>query len=312
MNNASAYKYLSPQLAERLRGLSLTVRRPVEGNLQGVHPSPHTGASVEFADYREYSPGDPPNLIDWAVYARSDRVMIRRFREETNLRAYLCLDISGSLRFQGSSRMSKLEYASYLAAGLMYIMVSQGDSVGMLQFDRELQTTFAPTGTLEGLRPMLLALENVTAPAADSRLDAALRRSPAAQAGNIEQSLHQAAELVRKRSLIILISDLLQEPAEILRGIRHLHHNGHDLMILHVLDADELHFPLSGLTELREMETGHKLVVDADDIRTSYRKAMDRHLDTLRRGCQDCRADYHLINTSQPLDEILFMRIAAR
>ncbi|MBU4428031.1 MAG: DUF58 domain-containing protein, partial [Verrucomicrobia bacterium] len=284
MNNASAYKYLSSHLAERLRGLSLSVRRPVEGNLQGVHPSPHTGASVEFSDYREYSPGDPPNLIDWAVYARSDRVMIRRFREETNLRAYLCLDISESLRFQGSGRMSKIEYASFLAAGLMYILVNQGDSAGMIFFDRELKTTYAPTSTLEGLRPMLLGLETITS----------------VGAGDIEHALHQTAERIKARSLIILISDLLQNPAEILRGIRHLHHNGHDLMILHVLDAAELHFPLSGLTELRELETGHKLVVDTDDIRTSYRQAMDRHLDTLRRGCQNCRADYHLINTSQP------------
>ncbi|MDD5677423.1 MAG: DUF58 domain-containing protein [Kiritimatiellae bacterium] len=294
--NASTYKYLSAQLAERLRCLSLSVRRPVEGNLQGVHPSPHTGASVEFADYREYSPGDPPNLIDWAVYARSDRVMIRRFREETNLRAYLCLDISGSLRFQGSGRMSKTEYASFLAAGLMYILVNQGDSVGMILFDRELKTTYAPTGTLEGLRPMLLGLENIVSEGA----------------GDIEHALHQTAERIRARSLIILISDLLQDPAEILRGIRHLHHNGHDLMILHVLDAAELNFTLSGLNELRELETGHKLVVDADGIRTAYRQAMDRHLDTLRRGCQNCRADYHLLDTSQPMDELLFMRIAAR
>ena len=296
MNKASAYKYLSSHLAERLRGLNLSVRRPVEGNLQGVHPSPHTGASVEFADYREYSPGDPPNLIDWAVYARSDRVMIRRFREETNLRAYLCLDISASLRFQGSGQMAKIEYAAFLAAGLMYILVNQGDSAGLVLFDRAVQKTYAPSSTLEGLRPMLLGLENITSTGA----------------GNIEHALHQAAELIRARSLIILISDLLQDPAEIMRGIRHLHHNGHDLMILHVLDADELHFPLSGLNELRELETGHKLIVDADDIRASYRQAMERHLDALRRGCQNCMADYHLINTNQPLDELLFMRIAAR
>lgn len=296
MNNAPAYKYLSANLAERLRGLSLSVRRPVEGNLQGVHPSPHTGASVEFADYREYSPGDPPNLIDWAVYARSDRVMIRRFREETNLRAYICLDISESLRFQGSGRISKIEYASFLAAGLMYILVNQGDSAGMFLFDRELKTTYAPTGTLEGLRPMLRGLETLVS----------------AGPGNIEHALHQTAEQIKARSLIILISDLLQDPAEILRGIRHLHHNGHDLMILHVLDAAELQFQLSGLNELRDLETGHKLVVDADDIRTSYRQAMDRYLDALRRGCQNCRADYHLLNTSQPMDELLFMRIAAR
>lgn len=293
MNAISTYKYLPTQLAERLRPLSLSVRRPVEGSLQGLHRSPHYGASVEFAEYREYSPGDPPNLIDWSVYARSDRYMIRRFQEETNMRAYVCLDTSESLLFQDAGRLSKMEYACSLAAGLMYILVKQGDAVGLITFDRELKTTYAPTGTLEGLRPLLLSLETIT-PSGVS---------------HIEHCLHQTAEMILYRSLIIIISDLLQKPADILRGIRHLYHNGHDLMVLHVLDEAELRLSLHGLIELRELETGQRLTVVPDEILDAYQRRVEGYLEELSRGCQNCRVDYHLLSTGLPMDERLFMRI---
>jgi hypothetical protein len=181
-----------------------------------------------------------------------------------------------------------------------------------------LKTFFTPTGTLAGLRPILLGLESIApagaGPAAPASLSgsATSGRKRSARAGNIENALHLAAERIKARSLIILISDLLQDSAEIMRGIRHLHHNGHDLMILHILDDNEIRFAMSGLTELRELETGHKLIVDADDIKGTYQQAVERHLDSLRRGCMNCRADYHLLNTSQPVDETLFMRIASR
>lgn len=293
---APAYKYLPIQLAERLRGLSLNARRPVAGSLQGAHRSPHFGASVEFAEYREYSPGDPPQLIDWSVYARSDRYMIRRFHEETNLRAVICLDTSASLSFQGSGAAPKMEYAARLAAGLMFILVNQGDTVGLATFDRRLNVRFAPTGTQEGLRPLLLALETL-APAGDS---------------DIESALHQAAEAFHARSQLIIISDLLARPEGILRGVRHLHHNGHDLIVLHVLDETELHLPLQGLVEFRELETGGKMIVATDEIRDAYRRAVTDHIEALRRGCVDCRADYHLLRTAVPLDELLFMGITRR
>ena len=293
---SSAYKFLPAQLAERLRNITLTVRRPVEGNLQGAHPSPHHGSSVEFAEYREYTPGDPPNLIDWAVYARSDRTMIRRFQEETNLRATLLVDTSESLLFKGNGPLSKMEYASFLAAGLMYILVNQGDSVGLITFDQGLNRMFAPTGTLEGLRPLLLHLESI---------------KPTGLS-NIEASLHQAAEKIRSRSLIIMISDLLQKPADILRGLRHLHHERHDLIILHILDEGECRLPFRGLTELRELETGKKMIVETDELRDSYQRMVNQYIDELRQGCTNCQANYHLVFTSIPVEELLFMRITRR
>ena len=173
----AAYKFLPPELADRLRGLGVTVRRPVEGALQGLHRSPHHGASVEFADYREYTRGDPPNRIDWAVYARTDRHVIRRYQEETNVRAYILLDTSESMAFRDAGRLSKMDYACSLAAGLMFVLVNQSDAAGLTLFNDEVRKTFPPVGSLGGLRPMLLALEEIKPPAA-ARLTKLCTHSP--------------------------------------------------------------------------------------------------------------------------------------
>jgi uncharacterized protein (DUF58 family) len=290
--NASAYKYLPPELAERLRTLGVTVRRPVEGAMQGLHRSPRHGASVEFADYREYAPGDPPGSIDWAVYARSDRYMIRRYQEETNLRGYILLDISGSMLFKEQGPLSKRDYASFLTASLLYILVNQSDSGGLVLFNDAIQKSFPAVGTIEALRPLLLALE-------------------AAEAGGrsrIEQTLHHIAEQVRSRSLVILISDLLQPPDEVLRGLRHLQHNGHQIAVLHVLDGAELSLTLTGRVDLKELETGARLMVDTDELRDAYNHEVQLYLEELRRGCADCSATYRLIDTRQPLEEALQFR----
>jgi uncharacterized protein (DUF58 family) len=286
------YKYLPPELAERLRRLGLTVRRPVEGAMQGLHRSPRHGASVEFADYREYAPGDPPGSIDWAVYARSDRYMIRRYQEETNLRGYILLDMSESMLFKEQGIHSKKDYAAFLAASLLYILVSQSDSAGLILFNDTIQKSFPAVGTVEALRPLLLALEE----------------AESTGRSGIEKTLHAVAEQVRSRSLIILISDLLQHPGEILRGLRHLQHNGHQVVLLHVLDGAELRLTLTGRVDLRELETGARLTVDADELREAYEQEVKLYLDELRRGCADCSATYRLIETRQPLEEALQFR----
>ena len=292
MKSPSAYKYLPPELADRLRNLGLTVRRPVEGAMQGLHKSPHHGSSVEFADYREYTRGDPPNLIDWAVYARSDRYVIRRYQEETNLRAHILLDTSESMSFREEGVYSKMDYAAYLTAGLIYILVNQSDSASLTLFNESIQKGFPPAGSLEGLRPLLLGLEEI---------------KPSGKS-NIEGAMHQVAEQLKSRSLVVLISDLLRDPAEILRGIRHLHHNGHEVTILHVLDAAELHLTFAGLVELKELETGEKLVLQGDEIREAYAEEVQRYLEELRQGCNSCQADYHLVDTRRPIEEALQLR----
>ena len=292
MKTAPAYKFLPPELADRLGNLSLSVRRPVEGGKQGSHRSPHHGSSVEFADYREYTWGDPPGLIDWAVYARSDRYVIRRYIEETNLRGFVLLDISESMAFQDQGVHSKMDYASFLAAGLMYILVRQSDSTGLVLFNDKIQQQMPPVGSLEGLRPMLLALEQI---------------KPAGRSG-IEEAAHAIAEQIRMRSLIILISDCLRDATDILRGIRHLHHNGHEVTIMHVMDPGEMQLSFTGLVELKELETGEKLLLQTEEFRSAYAAEVQRHIETLRKGCMDCYAEYHWVDTRKPVEEALHLR----
>jgi uncharacterized protein (DUF58 family) len=293
MKPTSAYKFLPPELADRLRAFSVAVRRPMEGARTGQHRSPHHGSSVEFADYREYTRGDPPGLIDWAVFARSDRYVIRRYQEETALRAHILLDTSESMAFRDEGIGTKLDYACQLAAGLMYILVNQGDSAGLMFFNDGVTRSFPAAGSLEGLRPLLLGLEEIRA----------------AGRSEIESALHTVAEQLKRRSLVVLISDCLRDPAEILRGVRHLHHNGHEVTVLNVLDPAELRLSLTGLVELRELETHQKLVLQADEIRDAYNAEVQRHLETLRRGCMDCLAEFHVVNTGMSVEEALHLRV---
>lgn len=292
MKATATYKYLPPELADRLRGFKIGVRRPVEGGKQGMHRSPHFGASVEFMEFREYAPGDPPDMIDWAVFARSDKYVIRRYQEETNLRAFILLDCSESLDYKDEGQLTKMDFAAHLAAGLMYMLVNQSDAAGLMLFDEKVRKTFAPAGSFEGLRPMLLSLEEIK-PRGRSQ---------------IEQAMHAAAEVVKSKSLVVVISDFLEDPAGILRGVRHLHHDGHEVTLMHVLDPGELHLNFSGLAELKELETNTKMVIQADEIKEAYTAEVQRYLDELRRGCMDCMADYHLIDTRKPIEEALHLR----
>ena len=286
---STPYRFLPPHFAESLNGLGVFVRRPVHGSLEGLHRSPSFGASVEFAEYREYSPGDPIHLIDWSVYARTDKYVIRRFHEETNLRAYVLLDTSESMAFRDEGGMSKMDYACFLAAGLMYILLRQGDIVGLLTFDHKIRDVFEPLGTFTGLRPMLLHLEKIRA----------------AQRSDIETVIHETAAMIRSRSLVIVISDLFQDAARIVRGWRHLFHDGHNLMVLHVMDHGERRLSFGGIVELRELETSAKLVVEADEIREAYRAAVERHVNDLRLGCTECLGDYRLVDTRNAVEEEL-------
>jgi len=291
----ATYKYLPSEMAEALRRCGLSVRRPVYGPQEGLHRSPHYGASVEFAEYREYAPGDPTNLIDWAVYARSDRYVIRRYHEETNLRAYVMLDVSSSLDFQDEGPMSKLDYASFLAAGMMFVLRNQGDHVSLATFDRRILSWSDLVGTSEGLRPLLLSLEDLR---------------PAGE-GDIEAAIHDAAETMHAKSLVVLISDLLQDADKLVRGMRRLHHDGHNAIVLHVVDKGERHLSFGGMAEMMDLETRERMVVEVDEIREAYEAAMDRHIETLRRGCTECLADYYLLDTSVPVTEAL-SRLAAK
>jgi uncharacterized protein (DUF58 family) len=285
-------KYLPPRVADAVRGLGLSSRRPMQGGIQGLHRSPDFGASVEFAEYRDYIEGDAPNLIDWQVFAKTDRYMIRRFQDETSLRACVLVDASASLHFKQTGPVTKFDYACSLAAGLMYLLVSQGDAVSLSFFSDRVTKSFPSVASTETLSPILLEMENVEATGR----------------GDIEKSLHEAAEMLRQRNLVIVISDLLQPPAQFARGIQHLQHNRHDVTVFHVLDGAEIALPLHGLVELRDLETAEKLLIEADEIRPRYAQAVQGYLAEVSRLCTACGAHYFTIDTRTPMIEALARR----
>ena len=291
----TSFRYLPAALAEAVHRLDIRVRRPVRGRGEGLHRSPDFGASVEFAEYRDYTPGDPPSRIDWAVYARSDRYRIRRFHEETSLRAAILLDASESLAYRDAGTLNKWDYACHLAAGVMYALVRQGDLAALSVFSRGVDRRFEAAGTLVGLRPMLTALEE-------------LRPSGRTDIG---QAMFDVAERTPARSLVVVISDFLQEANRVVNGMQRLHHEGHNLILLHVMDGGERRPAFGGVAELRELETGKRLVVDMDEIRPRYEQAVEHHVETLRRACADCLGDYHLLDTREPVEAAL-QRLSAR
>jgi uncharacterized protein (DUF58 family) len=285
-------KYLPARVADQIRGLGISSRRPMQGGIQGLHRSPDFGASVEFAEYRDYIEGDAPNLIDWQVFAKTDRYMIRRFQDETSLRASVLVDASASLNFRQTGPVTKFEYACSLAAGLMYLLVCQGDAAALSFFTDRVSQRYAPVASTDTLSPILLEMENIEPKGA----------------GNIEKSLHEAAEMLKQRSLVIVISDLLQPPAQFARGIQHLQHNRHDVTVFHVLDAAEIVLPMHGLVELRDLETSEKLLIEADEIRPRYAQAVQGYLAEVSRLCTACGANYFTIDTRTPMLEALAKR----
>jgi len=292
MSETGEYRYLPAHMAERLRGIEIGVRRPMDGSKQGLHRSPAFGSSVEFAEYREYMPGDPISRIDWPVYARSDRYVIRRFHEDVSIRCYVLLDISGSMGYKGSGAMSKIEYGSYLAAAMLYVMIQQSDTSSLITFDSQIRSYHEPTDTFRRLKPMLLELENLKL----------------GKAGDIEAVLHNAAELIKGRALIMIISDFLQEPEKIIRGINHLYHDGKEVTLFHLMDPTELNMPISGLLEVVSMEQEGKLIVDFGLIKESYLKQLRLYLDRLRTGCQKIRADYIFTDTGADVYDAILQR----
>jgi len=295
MAEATGYHYLPPQLAERLRGVEIAVRRPMDGSHQGLHRSPAFGSSVEFAEYREYVPGDPIARIDWPVYARSDRYVIRRFHEDVSIRCYIMLDISESMKYQQDGPLKKSEYACYLAAGLMYLMIQQGDIVSLITFDDQIQRYYEPSGSIVGLKPMLQGLEKI-----EPR-----------NKSNIEAALHSAAELIKGKTLVIVISDLLAEPESILRGVNHLHYDGKQVTLFHILDPAEMSAgggSITGLVDVTSLETRDKITVDFRQIRDAYLQQLHLYLDELRAGCQKIRAEYILAETRTEVVDIILQR----
>ncbi|MCK6491419.1 MAG: DUF58 domain-containing protein [Planctomycetes bacterium] len=280
----AGFRYLPPHLADRLAGLSVSARRAMGGSRQGAHRSTRHGASVEFAEYRDYVPGDSPSLIDWSVYARTDRHLVKRFEEETDLAAYVLLDRTGSMDWRGSGPMRKWDYACHLAAALLYILVRQGDRAGLVVCGGAEPEHHVPAASVGGLKPMLDALEAA---------------APAGR-GDVAAAVEQAAERLPRRCLVVLVGDLLQPPEALARAVRRLHHEGRDVRVIQVADPAELVLPEHGLAELVDAETGEKVEADLDEVRDGWRAAAEEHIAAMRRACHACPAEHRLVTTDQP------------
>ena len=266
------YQIFTPADAARVSKLQLTARQVVEGVITGLHKSPHRGFSVEFSEHREYVPGDELRHLDWRAFARSDRYYIKLYEQETNLRATIVLDTSASMKFA-----DKIGYAKHLAACLAYLLAMQQDLAGLVAADETVRIDLPPASSPAHLDRLFKALESI-----DVGIETRL----------IEH-LHNLAERLPRRSLVILLSDLWVEPREMVEALQHLRYRKHQVMALHLLDKQELDLPWNKQITLEDLETSEKLQVDPRELRESYRKQVDEYLATIRRGCNDCDAEYH-------------------
>jgi len=268
----------------RVSDMQLLARAVVEGFILGLHRSPYRGFSVEFAEHRSYSPGDEIRHVDWKVFGKTDRYYVKQFEEETNLTCHILLDASGSMGY--GERTTKLRYASTMAACLAYLMIRQHDATGLAIFDTKIRTMLPPRLRQSHLKQMLSELEGVTS-GGETR---------------IAPVLHGLAEGLARRGLVVLISDLLDDPEAVLSGLRHFRFLGHDVIVFHVMDESELTFPFDSLTEFTDLETGERALVSPEGMRPVYREALGRFLAAYEKLCADAGVDYKLFDTSKPLE----------
>ncbi len=292
---ARELRYLDPAVLARLATLELKARTVVEGFLSGLHRSPFKGFSVEFAEYRQYIPGDDVSTIDWKVYARSDRYYVKKFEEETNLECRVLVDVSASMAYGGRG-VTKFEYAAYLAASLAYLMNRQRDAVGLAAFDHRIVSMLAPSSRPGHLAAVLAALDS---------LETGDRTA-------LSRPLHQIAESLVKRGLVIVISDLLDDPAQVIEGLKHLRYRGTDVVVFQVLDPDELAFPFESPARFTDIETGDEVSAAPDAVRGHYLQEMDGLRLRYKSELRVAGIDYCLLDTSKPLDHALMAYLHTR
>jgi uncharacterized protein (DUF58 family) len=280
--------HFDPKVLAKLKSLYLRARFVVDGVMVGIHPSRAKGLSSEFEGHREYSQGDDVRHVDWKAYAKFDRYFIKEYREATNLRATILLDASSSMNY-ASDGWSKFDYGSTLTASLAYLMLKQQDAVGLVIFSNRIEKMIPPKATHGHLFAILKELED---------------RTPSGEtsAGAILQEL---AGSLKRRGLTVLISDLLDEREEVLRGLKQLRSRGSDVMVFHLLDRDELEFPFEEPTLFKDMEEDIKLLTDPGTIRSAYLKEINSLIEGYRQSCASYLIDYSLFDTSIGLDQAL-------
>ncbi len=293
---SSAEKYLKPEVIRNVSRLDLRAKFIVEGFLSGLHISPFHGFSVEFSEHRRYSQGDDPKDIDWLVYAKTDRYYIKKYQAETNLTGYLLIDLSESMGYTYRQELTKLDYSICLSAALAYLMIHQQDPIGLITFDQQIRTSLPARSKRSQLGNIL----------------AVLARSQPSGTTNVGKNLRQFASMVRHKSLVMLFSDLLDDPEPIIEAIRMLRFAGHDLILFHVLDEAEVHFPFDGTCDFRDPETEQHQIVDASGIREDYLQALTELRELYKKECRAVGADFVELDTSMRFDAALLEYLAQR
>ena len=292
----TGYRFLEPDALARVKNLSVVARGVVEGFISGLHSSPFKGFSVEFAEHREYAAGDDPRHLDYRMLARTDRLYVKQYEEETNMRVQILLDVSGSMAYNRTAKITKLQYGCYLTAVLSYLMTRQQDSVGLTTFDSEIRLDMPARGSPRHFSEMMHRLEDVV-PGRETHIAA---------------PLNELANRFKRRCLIVLISDLYDEPEEVIRALHHFRHCHHEVILFHVLDRAEIDFPFRETIAFHDLETDERIQIDPAYVRDEYVAQVEAFLQTYRRACAEARIDYVLADTTVPYDFMLSKYIAKR
>ncbi len=290
-------KYLDPRTLAKLQGLELRAKLIVEGYVSGVHRSPYHGFSVEFAEHREYVPGDDVRYIDWKVFGKTDKYYLKQYEEETNLACYLLLDTSQSMGYRGpAAAMSKLEYAQCIAASLAYLVLQQQDSVGLATFDDQVRVLVRPSSNPSHMKQLIHVMET----------------SPAARKTSTGPIFNDLAERLKKRGIVVVLSDLFDQLPALLAGLKHFRHRRHEVIVFHVLDPAEIDFPFQQTTLFKGLEQLPDVLAEPRSLRRAYLEQFNKFRREVRQGCREQRIDYVPIRTDQPLDVALSAYLTSR
>jgi uncharacterized protein (DUF58 family) len=288
-------RYLDPSVVCRLARMDIKARLVVEGFVAGLHKSPYRGFSVEFAEHRQYMPGDPLRHVDWKVYAKSDKYYVKEYEEETNLRAYILLDMSASMGYS-SGGITKFDYAAHLSAALSFLMLQQRDSVGLVLFDDKLRRYLAPRSTPTHLHQILKELDGAETSAGT----------------DVGTALHRLTERIHRRGLVILLSDLMDDPEQVLMALRYFRHKKHEVVVFHILDPKEVRFDFDREARFEDLETDDHVVAQPWRIQQDYVREVERWRAGYRRVCRENLIDYNSIETTTPYDVALLSYLGKR
>jgi uncharacterized protein (DUF58 family) len=293
-------RFLDPKVLSRIANLQLIAKTVVTGFVMGLHRSPQTGVSIDFTEYRPYSPGDDPRGIDWNAFARSDRHYLKKYRGETNTEVYLVLDASASMGYRSQNghpaSLTKFEYGAYLAASLAHFAIDQRDSAGLVLFDTEIRESIPSRSRRGQLLRILHALDRATP----------------GKGTDLVTSLHNVRQFLHHRCIVVLISDFYEAPDKVMNAIRELQFGGNDVIVFHLLDPAELKFTMHDPAIFEDAETGEHMEIIPEVIAGQYQKLIEQHVSDLGQQCRSSRIDYQLLETSRPLDYALFSYLSAR